>query len=72
MWYAPNLNEIITPVISDNEIRRWIKLAAEYYGIPHVLLAVILQQQIRLCGILFLILCQGVLQDLPICQEKHY
>jgi hypothetical protein len=31
--------------VPDKEIRQWIKQAAEYHGIPHVLLAVILQQE---------------------------
>lgn len=45
MWYAPETREIFKLKISDTEIRRWIKSAAAYHGIPHVLLAIILQQE---------------------------
>lgn len=45
MWYVPEVREIFKLKISDTEIRRWIKSAAVYHGIPHVLLAIILQQE---------------------------
>lgn len=45
MWYAPKGNELTKISISDTEIRLWIKQAAAYHGIPHILLAVILQQE---------------------------
>ena len=45
MWYAPKLNEILKLRFSPSEIRGWIKNAAAYHGIPHVLLALILQQE---------------------------
>ncbi|WP_444928892.1 hypothetical protein ACJJIF_13610 [Microbulbifer sp. SSSA002] len=45
MWYVPERHEIFKLEISDKEIRRWIKNAAMYHGIPHVLLAIILQQE---------------------------
>lgn len=45
MWYVPKNNEILKSHITDSEIRRWIKNAATYHGIPHVLLSVILQQE---------------------------
>ena len=45
MWYVPKTKELLKASFSDSEIRVWIKQAAEYYGIPHILLAVILQQE---------------------------
>jgi len=45
MWYVPESHEIFKLKISDTEIRRWIKNAATYHGIPHALLALILQQE---------------------------
>jgi hypothetical protein len=45
MHYTPETNEIFKMHIPDSEIRSWIKDAAEYHGIPHVMLAVILQQE---------------------------
>ncbi len=45
MWYVPENNELAKPQISDAEIRKWVKDAANYHGIPHILLAVILQQE---------------------------
>ncbi|ARU56845.1 hypothetical protein OLMES_2797 [Oleiphilus messinensis] len=45
MWYVPEQDELFKLHISDTEIRRWIREAAEYHGIPHVLLAIILQQE---------------------------
>ena len=45
MWYVPETNELLQVHISDSEIRSWIKDAAEYHGIPHVMLAIILQQE---------------------------
>jgi hypothetical protein len=45
MWYAPETNEVLKIHFRPSEIRGWIKAAAAYHGIPHVLLAVILQQE---------------------------
>ncbi len=45
MWYVPERSEVFKLEISDTEIRRWIKKAAAYHGIPQVLLAIILQQE---------------------------
>ncbi|MHC8384653.1 hypothetical protein [Pseudomonas sp. LB3P14] len=45
MWYVPKTKELLKASFSDTEIRVWVKQAAEYYGIPHILLAVILQQE---------------------------
>lgn len=45
MWYVPETKEILRTSFSDSEIRGWIKQAAEYHGIPHILLVVILQQE---------------------------
>ncbi|WP_285418938.1 hypothetical protein [Pseudomonas sp. efr-133-TYG-5] len=45
MWYVPKTKELLKASFSDTEIRVWIKQAAAYYGIPHILLAVILQQE---------------------------
>ena len=45
MWYVPENDEIFKIKISDSEIRRWIKDAADYHNIPHALLALILQQE---------------------------
>lgn len=45
MWYVPGKDEPFRLSISDTEIRQWIKQAADYQGIPHILLAVILQQE---------------------------
>ncbi len=45
MWYTPEIWEIFNFKISDSEIRKWIKDAASYHGIPHELLAIILQQE---------------------------
>jgi len=45
MWYAPESSELLSTKIPDREIRSWIKDAAEYHGIPHAMLAVILQQE---------------------------
>lgn len=45
MWYAPEGNEALRTEFSDSEIRGWIRDAAKYHGIPHILLAVILQQE---------------------------
>ena len=45
MWYVPEKSELLKLKIPDKEIRRWIKNASVYHGIPHVLLALILQQE---------------------------
>lgn len=45
LWYAPTGEELLKPTYSDSEVRTWIKQAAEHQGIPHILLAVILQQE---------------------------
>lgn len=45
MWYVPENNEIFKLYIPDKEIKGWIKNAAAYHGIPHVMLATILQQE---------------------------
>lgn len=45
MWYTPSGSEPLRVTVPDSEIRSWIKQAAEYHRIPHVLLAVILQQE---------------------------
>ncbi len=45
MFYTPAEGEPSRPFIPDKEIRQWIREAAEYHGIPHILLAVILQQE---------------------------
>ncbi len=45
LWYAPKSNEVLRNEFSDAEIRGWIREAANYHGIPHILLAVILQQE---------------------------
>lgn len=45
IWYAPKGNEILRTEFSDSEIRSWVKDAASFHGIPHILLAVILQQE---------------------------
>lgn len=45
MWFVPETNEISRAHIPDSEIRKWVKDAAKYHGIPHILLAVILQQE---------------------------
>ncbi|WP_240919447.1 hypothetical protein [Metapseudomonas otitidis] len=45
IWYTPKSNEILKLSLSDSEIRKWTKEAAQYHGVPHILLAVILQQE---------------------------
>lgn len=45
MWYVPGKDEPIRLYIHDNEIRQWVRQAASYHKIPHILLAVILQQE---------------------------
>ncbi|MFV0410753.1 MAG: hypothetical protein ACK5LJ_13990 [Paracoccus sp. (in: a-proteobacteria)] len=45
MWYVPDTDEVLTFHFPDSEIRSWIKEAADYHGIPHSFLAVILQQE---------------------------
>ncbi len=45
MWYVPKTKELLKASFSDTEIRLWIKQAAAYHGIPHIILAVILQQE---------------------------
>lgn len=45
MWYVPENREILKANHTDTEIRQWIKNAASYHGIPHLLLSVILQQE---------------------------
>ncbi|MGE3109757.1 MAG: hypothetical protein AB7G11_06695 [Phycisphaerales bacterium] len=45
MWYVPAQGEGLRLEVPDKEIRRWVKEAAEYHGVPHMLLAVILQQE---------------------------
>lgn len=45
MWYVPEKNELLKIHIPDAEIRSWIKDAADYHGVPHAVLAVILQQE---------------------------
>jgi len=45
MWYLPENNELLKVEISDTEVRSWIRDAADYHGIPHSVLAVILQQE---------------------------
>ncbi|MEG7363442.1 hypothetical protein [Pseudomonas citronellolis] len=45
IWYAPKGEDLLRTRFSDTEIRSWIKDAAHYHGIPHLLLAVILQQE---------------------------
>ncbi len=43
--YVPEEKEFNKYFYPDKEIRTWIKDAAEYHGIPHVMLAIILQQE---------------------------
>ncbi len=45
MWYVPSKDEPFRLSVQDKEIKQWIRQAAEYHGIPHILLAVILQQE---------------------------
>lgn len=45
IWYAPKGDELLRTEFSDSEIRGWIRSAAQYHGVPHLLLAVILQQE---------------------------
>jgi hypothetical protein len=45
MWYVPDNEHVFNVKISDTEIRQWIKNAAAYQKIPHILLAIILQQE---------------------------
>ncbi len=45
MWYVPGKDEPLRLSVPDKEIRQWIRQAAEYHGIPHILLATILQQE---------------------------
>lgn len=45
MWYTPTPGEPLRMSVPDSEIRQWIKQAAQYQRIPHVLLAVVLQQE---------------------------
>lgn len=45
MWYMPENDEIMKGYYPDSEIRTWIKDAADYHGVPHEMLAVILQQE---------------------------
>jgi len=45
MWYVPEANEAFKVYFPASEIRSWLRSAAEYHGIPHILLAVIIQQE---------------------------
>lgn len=45
MWYVPENDEVLKLHYPDSEIRSWVKDASEYHGIPHEMLAVILQQE---------------------------
>jgi len=45
MWYVPSKNEPPRLSVPDKEIRQWIRQASEYHGVPHILLATILQQE---------------------------
>jgi hypothetical protein len=47
MWYVPEGNELLKISFGASEVRKWVRDAARYHGIPHVLLAVILQQENR-------------------------
>lgn len=42
-WIAPRIGNIIT--ISDSDLRKWVKDACAYHKIPHILLALILQNE---------------------------
>lgn len=45
MWYVPESNEVAKTHIPDSEIRGWVKDASAYHGVPHEMMAVILQQE---------------------------
>ncbi len=45
MNYTQAKDEPVRSFVPDKEIRLWIKQAAEYHGVPHLMLAVILQQE---------------------------
>ncbi|MCA9650276.1 MAG: hypothetical protein KC501_10230 [Myxococcales bacterium] len=45
MWYVPEGNEVLRVWFPPEEIRGWIRNAAEYQDVPHCMLAVILQQE---------------------------
>ncbi len=45
MWYVPGKDEPFRLSVQDKEIRQWVRQAVGYHKIPHVLLAVILQQE---------------------------
>lgn len=45
LWYVPGQGDGFKMTISDTELRKWVREAAAYQGIPHLLLAVILQQE---------------------------
>ena len=45
MPYVPEAHEAFKIYFPASEIRSWVRSAAEYHGIPHVLLAVIIQQE---------------------------
>lgn len=45
MNYTPTKEEGPRSFVPDKEIRQWVKQAAEYQGVPHIMLAVILQQE---------------------------
>lgn len=42
MWFYPSGDTVI---VSDTDIRKWVKDACEYHKIPHILLALILQNE---------------------------
>ena len=42
-WIAPRAENII--FINDSDLRKWVKEACEYHKIPHILLALILQNE---------------------------
>jgi len=45
MWYVPEADEAFKIHFPASEIRSWLRSAARYHGIPHILLAVIIQQE---------------------------
>ncbi len=45
MWYVPEDSERGQTFWPDSQIRGWIRDAAQFHGIPHVMLALILQQE---------------------------
>lgn len=45
MWYVPENNEVLRAWFPPEEIRGWIRQAAQYQDVPHCMLAVILQQE---------------------------